>query len=172
MRPKAVFFIILCVLAISQLFTIRCWENAKAQRLIQQGDCKTQENQRFSASTTKYNTVDLDQQHSIVSQIKSLRLKAVFFIIICVLAISQLFTIRCWKNAKTQGLIQQGYYKTQENQRFSASTTKYNIVALDQQHLILSQIKSLRLKAVFFIIICVFAISQLKKFITEKIFTP
>jgi len=77
----------------------------KTQRrkdLIQQGYYKTQENQRFSASTTKYNIVALDQQHSILSQIKSLRPKAVFFIIICVLAINQLFTIRCWKNAKTQ----------------------------------------------------------------------
>jgi len=125
----------------------------KRKDLIQQGYCKTQENQRFSASKSKYNTVDLDQQHSILSQIKSLRLKAVFFIILCVLAISQLFTIRCWKNAKTQRLIQQGYYKTQENQRFSASTTKYNTVDLDQQHSIVSQIKFLRLKAVFFIII-------------------
>ncbi|WP_284461853.1 hypothetical protein [Chryseobacterium sp.] len=134
----------------------------KRKDLIQKGYYKTQENQRFSASTTKYNTLDLDQQHSIVSQIKSLRLKAVFFIIICVLAISQLFTIRCWENAKAQRLIQQGYSKTQENQRFSASTTKYNTVDLDLQHSIVSQIKSLRPKAVFFIILCVLAINQIK----------
>ncbi|MCQ9639284.1 hypothetical protein MP478_07750 [Chryseobacterium sp. WG14] len=153
MRLKAVFFIIICGFASNQLFTIRCWKNAKTQRLIQKGYYKTQENQRFSANTTKHNTVDLDQQHSILSQIKSLRLKAVFFIIICGFASNQLFTIRCWKNAKTQRLIQKGYYKTQENQRFSANTTKHNTVDLDQQHSILSQIKSLRLKAVFFIII-------------------